>query len=91
MSQERKEKPARWGTKRGNQKGITEMKTTTIEKYFSPAEVAEILGMNEQTIRKWLRQGVLRGVKCRASSRRRNAPWRVPESAIAEFMEGQAA
>lgn len=67
------------------------MKTTTIERFYSPSEAAEILGFNEQTIRKWLRQGILRGVKCRASSRRRNAPWRVPESAIAEFMEEQAA
>lgn len=67
------------------------MNSTTIEQYFSPAEVAKQLRLNEQTVRKLLRQGTLRGVKLQTSGRGKNAPWRVPASAINEFMEGQAA
>lgn len=66
-------------------------KLTTLEKYFSPIEAAEVLGLNEQTVRRYLRRGQLRGVKMRTTGARKNAPWRIPQSALAEFMEGAAA
>lgn len=66
-------------------------KLTTLEKYLSPIEAAEVLGLNEQTVRRYLRRGQLRGVKMRTTSTRKNAPWRIPQSALAEFMEGAAA
>lgn len=65
--------------------------TTTIERHFSPVEAAELLGLNEQTVRRYLRQQRIRAVKLQASPRQRNAPWRIPESALVEFLERSAA
>lgn len=65
--------------------------TTTLGRYYSPAEAAELMGLNGQTVRRYLRQHRIRAVKLQASPRQRNAPWRIPESALTEFMEGNAA
>jgi excisionase family DNA binding protein len=53
------------------------------ERLLKIDEAAERLGMRPFTIRKWLRQGKLRGVKTAPHQR---GKWRVPESAVVEFV-----
>ena len=50
-------------------------------KYYTPAEVASILGISGATVRKYIREGRIKAVRLNNSIR---APYRVPESAIAE-------
>jgi excisionase family DNA binding protein len=53
------------------------------EELLTVAEVAERLKLTEETIRVWLREGRLQGV--RLSTRR--AGWRVPESEVERMIE----
>jgi excisionase family DNA binding protein len=52
------------------------------EKLLRIEEAAELLGYAPFTIRRWLRDGKLRGVKTVDHARGR---WRVPESAVEEL------
>jgi len=52
-----------------------------MEKIFNPEQAAEVLSVTKQTIRKWLREGLLTGVKLDGKS------WRVTESDINEFIK----
>jgi excisionase family DNA binding protein len=54
------------------------------EKLLKVEEAAERLGFAPFTVRKWLRQGKLRGVKTADHQR---GKWRVPESALTELAE----
>lgn len=54
----------------------------TDEILYTPQEVADRLKVSEQTIKLWLREGTLRGV--RLGGKR---IWRIPESAIQEFLD----
>jgi excisionase family DNA binding protein len=47
-------------------------------------EVATMLRLNEQTVRKWLRQGTIPGI----SMGSRQAGWRVRRSDVERFLEG---
>lgn len=51
---------------------------------YTVAEVAERLKVNEETVRIWLRDGKLRGI--RLGSRR--AGWRITESEIERMLSG---
>jgi len=54
------------------------------EQFLTVPEVAERLRMNPETIRVWLRDGRLRGV--RPGGKR--AGWRVPESEVRRILSG---
>ena len=43
-----------------------------------------MLRLNEQTVRKWLREGVLPGIRL---GNNRNAEWRVRRSEVEQFLE----
>ncbi|WP_338819583.1 helix-turn-helix domain-containing protein [Neomoorella thermoacetica] len=51
------------------------------EKFYSPHEVAKMYNVKEETVRKWLYRGNIRGIKM-------GRLWRIPESALREFIEG---
>lgn len=48
---------------------------------LTPKEVAEYLALNEQTVRKWLREGKLPGVKLPGDV------WRVKPETLKAFLE----
>lgn len=50
------------------------------EKFMTPREVAEILQINEQTVRRYLREGKLKGLKI-------GHTWRISEKQLQEFIE----
>lgn len=50
------------------------------QEWLTPEEVAQRLKINEQTIRKWLREGRLRGSLL-------GRVWRVSPTALTEFMQ----
>jgi excisionase family DNA binding protein len=52
------------------------------ERYFTVQQVAERLQVNEQTVRRWLREGALKGV--RLAER-----WRVTDGDVREFIDKQ--
>ncbi len=54
------------------------------ERFLTVPEVAEGLRMNPETIRVWLRDGRLRGV--RPGGKR--AGWRIPESEVRRILGG---
>ena len=54
------------------------------ERFLTVPEVAERLRMNPETIRVWLREGRLRGV--RPGGKR--AGWRIPESEVRRILSG---
>lgn len=57
------------------------------EKVFTVAETAERLRVHQKTVRRYLTSGRLRGLKLGASpGTPGQIPWRVPESAISEFL-----
>jgi excisionase family DNA binding protein len=49
------------------------------QEWLTPAEVAQRLKVNEQSVRKWLRDGKLRGSLL-------GRVWRVSPAAVTEFM-----
>lgn len=49
------------------------------QEWLTPAEVAQRLKVNEQSVRKWLRDGKLRGSLL-------GRVWRVSPTAVVEFM-----
>jgi len=53
------------------------------ERWFTVADVSDLLKVHEQTVRQWLREGRLRG---RSFGGRTG--WRVRESDLAAFLEG---
>lgn len=55
------------------------------DKLLTVAEVAERLSVTEETIRRWLRDGRLDGVRLS-----RRAGWRIRASAVAALLEGYA-
>jgi acetyl-CoA synthetase len=52
-----------------------------MENYFTPQEVADKLKLNVRTLYKWIREGKLNAVKL-------GDVWRIPESALREFIDG---
>ena len=54
------------------------------EKLFSPEEVAEQLGVTPNTVRTWLRDGSLKGIKLGKKI------WRVNETELQEFLNREA-
>jgi len=48
-------------------------------RFLTPEDVAEILNVEASTIRKWLREGILKGVKF-------GGLWRIPEDELEEFI-----
>ena len=53
------------------------------ERYYTPKEVAEILGVALDTVRIWLRNGTLKGFKVGPRL------WRIPESALRDKEENK--
>lgn len=53
------------------------------KQYLTVPEVAEILSVTEETVRRWLRDGRLKGVLLS-----RRAGWRVRPESVTEMMEG---
>jgi excisionase family DNA binding protein len=54
------------------------------EKMYTAQEVAEILKLNEQTIRRYLREKILGGKRLP-----RSKEWRIPERALEAFKAGE--
>ena len=54
-----------------------------MEKLLTVPEVAELLGVTDETIRRWLRDGRLEGVLLS-----RRAGWRVRSEAVDRMLEG---
>ncbi|MBF7083239.1 helix-turn-helix domain-containing protein [Desulfallas sp. Bu1-1] len=52
-----------------------------MENYYIPQEVVGKLKLNVRTLYKWIREGKLKAVKV-------GDVWRIPESALREFIEG---
>jgi excisionase family DNA binding protein len=52
------------------------------ERYFTVQQVAERLQVNEQTVRRWLREGTLAGVRLAGQ-------WRMTDADVREFIERQ--
>lgn len=53
-----------------------------MDRLYTPEEVAEILKVSVITVKKWLRNGELKGVKV-------GKFWRVREEDLQEFLEGR--
>jgi excisionase family DNA binding protein len=53
------------------------------ERLLTVEEAAAALSLNVQTVRVWLRNGKLRGLR---TDEGRNGRWRVPESALVEAL-----
>lgn len=53
------------------------------ERMYRVADVAERLDVHQQTVREWLRLGVLDGVRLGGTK----AGWRIPSSAVDAFLE----
>ena len=51
------------------------------ERWYTTRQVAELLQVDEQTVRRWLREGRLSGVQLS-----RRAGWRVGERDLNEFL-----
>ncbi len=49
-------------------------------KLYKPEEVAELLGYSKKTIRRWLQQGTLPGVKV-------HTEWRIREDDLINFLK----
>lgn len=55
-----------------------------MSKFFTPFEIAKMLKVSESTIRRWLREGKLSGVKLSEDAR---AEWRISEEQFNEFIQ----
>lgn len=53
------------------------------DRYYTPKEVSERLQVSEKTVRAWITQGGLRAVRA-------GHFWRIPESALEEFLRATA-
>lgn len=51
-----------------------------MEEVFTPEEAAERLKLNPETIRRYLRDGTIKGYQV-------GRVWRIPESALAQWLE----
>ncbi len=51
------------------------------EHYYSPDEVAEKYNVSGVVVRKWLREGKLKGIKLGGKI------WRIPETDLARFVQ----
>ena len=47
---------------------------------FTPEEVAEMLSVNESTVRSWIRKGIMPGIKI-------GKFWRIAESELEKYIE----
>ena len=66
---------------RGTQRGDTVFMTES-EQLLSVEDVARRLGLNPETIRRYLRQGAIKGVRFGF-----RAGWRIKEADLAAFLE----
>jgi excisionase family DNA binding protein len=57
------------------------------ERMYRVAEVAERLDVHPQTIREWLREGVLDGIRLGGTK----AGWRIPAGSVDAFIERRRA
>lgn len=53
------------------------------EKLLTVEQAAEVLSLNPQTVRRWLRTSKMRGLR---TGQGKGSVWRVPESAITEAL-----
>jgi excisionase family DNA binding protein len=73
----------RFDVKRCNTAGVgATIGVVEAERMLTVREVARKLQVTEESVRRWLRGGLLRGVPLRG-----RAGWRVPESELRRFLE----
>lgn len=60
------------------------MPTREPERLLTVEEIAEQLGANPETVRRWLRSGDLRGIRLA-----KKLGWRVPEREFQRFMDAR--
>jgi excisionase family DNA binding protein len=63
---------------------MAENDTSVVEKHWTVEGAAERLALKPSTIRKWLRDGKLRGLRASDSLKTR---WIIPDSALREVVE----
>ncbi len=51
-----------------------------METLYTPEEIAKTLKVSAYTVRRWLKDGEIKGIKVHNF-------WRVPESSLAEFLQ----
>lgn len=56
------------------------------EELLTVPEVADMLRLNEQTVRRWLRDGTLPGFRL---GHNRKAGWRIPRTDVERYIEAQ--
>ena len=59
------------------------MEVVWMMKLYTPEEVAEILSVKEATIRLWMRNGAMPGIKI-------GKFWRIPEEALEKYLENKS-
>jgi len=58
------------------------------EKMYSIKEVAGMLAVGRDTVKRWIDNGSLEAVKLpKAGGKGRNTTWRIPESSLKRFLE----
>jgi excisionase family DNA binding protein len=55
-----------------------------VERHLGPQEIADLVGVEPRTVVRWIRGGRI----SRARRLGSNNLWRVPESAVAAFLQG---
>ena len=55
-----------------------------VEKLLTPEEAAELMGVNADTVRNWLRRGTLKGVKLGGRI------WRIKEKDLEAFIDNKS-
>jgi excisionase family DNA binding protein len=60
---------------------VTDQSKTIDPEFLTPAQVASLLQVRKETVRMWLRRGLMKGVKIGGKS------WRIPRRAVEEFGE----
>lgn len=58
---------------------MTTTRPAVPDRLMTTAEVAEIFGVKKETIRDWMRKGMLPGSKVG------NGPWKIPRSAVVKL------
>lgn len=55
------------------------------ERMYTVPEVADRLRLHQQTVREWLRNGKIKGVRLGGTK----AGWRIPDSEVARVLRGE--
>jgi len=63
---------------------FADLETATLPVYLTVGQVARHLGVSEELVRQWLREGTLRGIKTGSSQRHH---WRIPRTELQRVID----